>query len=150
MEQADLVIVNTCSIREKPELKLHSFLGEARKIKRERQKDLQIAISGCVAQQEGQTLLSRYKDVDLVFGPDAVPNVQQLVKASQNNQILDTDFLASADYVFCGRHRSDAERHGRVCHYPKRAVTINVHFVLFLQPARSRGVSFFIRNRSRG
>ena len=111
MEKADLVIVNTCSIREKPELKLHSFLGEARKIKRERQKDLQIAISGCVAQQEGQTLLSRYKDVDLVFGPDAVPNIQRLVKESRKNQILDTDFLASADYVFARDIDPDAEQH---------------------------------------
>lgn len=110
MEEADLVIVNTCSIREKPELKLHSFLGEARKIKRDHKQDLQIAISGCVAQQEGQTLLERYKDVDLVFGPDAVPNVQQLVKASRKSQVLDTDFLASADYVFAAEIDPDAER----------------------------------------
>ena len=46
-----------------------------------------------------------------MFGPDAVPNVQQLVKASQNNQILDTDFLASADYVFAADIDPDAERH---------------------------------------
>lgn len=100
MDEADLVIVNTCSIREKPEQKVHSFLGEARKIKRQREKNLTIAISGCVAQQEGRTLLDRYKDVNLVFGPDAVPNIQQLVKASQDTQILDTDFLDEADYVF--------------------------------------------------
>ena len=110
MEDADLVIVNTCSIREKPELKLHSFLGEARKIKREQNKELQIAISGCVAQQEGKTLLDRYKDVDLVFGPDAVPNVQQLVKESRSHQILDTDFLSSADYVFAAEIDPDADR----------------------------------------
>ena len=110
MEEADLVIVNTCSIREKPELKLHSFLGEARKIKREQNKELQIAISGCVAQQEGKTLLDRYKDVDLVFGPDAVPNVQQLVKESRGHQILDTDFLSSADYVFAAEIDPDADR----------------------------------------
>ena len=100
MDEADLVIVNTCSIREKPEQKVHSFLGEARKIKRQREKNLTIAISGCVAQQEGRTLLDRYKDVNLVFGPDAVPNIQQLVKASKDTQILDTDFLDEADYVF--------------------------------------------------
>ncbi len=110
MESADLVIVNTCSIREKPELKLHSFLGEARKIKREQNQDLQIAISGCVAQQEGRTLLDRYKDVDLVFGPDAVPNVQQLIKVSKAQQVLDTDFLTSADYVFAAEIDPDAER----------------------------------------
>ena len=50
MDEADLVIVNTCSIREKPEIKVHSFLGEARKIKRGRDnRDMTIAISGCVA-----------------------------------------------------------------------------------------------------
>lgn len=110
MNEADLVIVNTCSIREKPEQKLHSFLGEARKIKREQDKDMRIAIAGCVAQQEGQSLLDRYRDVDLVFGPDAVPNIQLLVDASAQGQILDTDFLDSADYVFAGELDPDAER----------------------------------------
>ena len=67
MEDADLVIFNTCSIREKPELKVHSFLGEARKIKRNRaNKAMTIAVSGCVAQQEGEKLLKRYSDVNLV------------------------------------------------------------------------------------
>lgn len=102
MEDADLVIVNTCSIREKPELKVHSFLGEARKIKRNRaNKDMTIAISGCVAQQEGQKLLNRYPDVNLVFGPDAVPNISTLLSATHNKkQVLDTTFLDEADYVF--------------------------------------------------
>jgi tRNA-2-methylthio-N6-dimethylallyladenosine synthase len=110
MNEADLVIVNTCSIREKPEQKLHSFLGEARKIKREQDKEMKIAIAGCVAQQEGKTLLDRYRDVDLVFGPDAVPNIQRLVDASEQGQVLDTDFLDSADYVFAGELDPDADR----------------------------------------
>jgi tRNA-2-methylthio-N6-dimethylallyladenosine synthase len=60
-----------------------------------------IAVSGCVAQQEGRALLDRYRDVDLVFGPDAVPNIRQLVQvAQQGRQVLDTDFLDAADYVF--------------------------------------------------
>jgi len=102
MEEADLVIVNTCSIREKPEVKVHSFLGEARKIKRLRKaQDMTIAISGCVAQQEGQKLLNRYSDVNLVFGPDAVPNLSTLISATKNHrQVLDTTFLDEADYVF--------------------------------------------------
>ncbi len=111
MADADLVIVNTCSIREKPELKVHSFLGEARKIKRTRQKDMTIAISGCVAQQEGQKLLDRYSDLDLVFGPDAVPNVQKLVQLSKSGkQVLDTDFLDQADYVFSAEIDPDAKK----------------------------------------
>ena len=94
-DKADLIILNTCSIREKPELKVHSFLGEARKIKRTRPlKDLTIAISGCVAQQEGQKLLNRYPDVNLVFGPDAVPNISTLLSATQNHkQVLDTTLM---------------------------------------------------------
>ena len=70
-EAADLVIINTCSVREKPEQKLHSFLGDMRAIKRRRL--LTIAVAGCVAQQEGRALLKRYPDVDLVMGPDAIP-----------------------------------------------------------------------------
>ena len=102
MEEADLVIVNTCSIREKPEIKVHSFLGEARKIKRSRpEQGMTIAISGCVAQQEGKKLLDRYPDVNLVFGPDAVPNISTLLSATLSQpQVLDTTFLDEADYVF--------------------------------------------------
>jgi tRNA-2-methylthio-N6-dimethylallyladenosine synthase len=108
MADADLVIVNTCSIREKPELKLHSFLGEARRIKRLRDTPMTLAVSGCVAQQEGQKLLDRYRDLDLVFGPDAVPSISQLVKGSQKGQVLDTTFLDAADYVFSSEIDPDA------------------------------------------
>jgi len=102
MQQADLVIANTCSIREKAEVKLHSFLGEARRLKRERRSQpLTLAVAGCVAQQEGQTLLDRYADLDLVFGPDAVSSVTKLVtQADAGGQVLDTAFLDSTDYVF--------------------------------------------------
>ncbi len=105
LDEADLVIVNTCSVREKPELKVHSFLGEARKLKRERRGELTIAVAGCVAQQEGRKLLDRYPDLDLVFGPDAVPRIRQMVAQSlegrgRAEQILDTDFLDADDYIF--------------------------------------------------
>ena len=75
MNDADVIIVNTCSIREKPELKLHSFLGDALKIKRTEDRPVTVAVAGCVAQQEGQKLLNRYRELDLVFGPDAVDRV---------------------------------------------------------------------------
>lgn len=109
MDDADLIIVNTCSVREKPEHKLHSFLGEARRIKRTRKAPVTLAVAGCVAQQEGQKLLDRYRDLDLVFGPDAVPNIHTLVTAAQGGrQVLDTDFLTSSDYVFVGELDPDA------------------------------------------
>jgi len=106
MDQADVIIVNTCSIREKPELKLHSFLGEALKIKRTQDRPVTVAVAGCVAQQEGDKLLKRYRELDLVFGPDAIPRVRSLVSAAGSEkpgatkQVLDTDFLDLETYAF--------------------------------------------------
>jgi len=101
MSESDLVIINTCSVREKPENKLHGFLGEALSLKRRtRDRKVTVAVAGCVAQQEGQTLLDRYPAVDLVFGPDAVPNIVDMVEASLKDQVLDTNFLDAADYIF--------------------------------------------------
>ena len=106
MDDADVIIVNTCSIREKPELKLHSFLGEALKIKRTQDRPVTVAVAGCVAQQEGDKLLKRYRELDLVFGPDAVPRVRDLVSAAGSEvpratkQVLDTQFLDLDTYVF--------------------------------------------------
>ena len=110
MDAADLVIVNTCSIREKPEQKLHSFLGRAFQIKRARgrQQRLTVAVAGCVAQQEGQALLDRYPELDLVFGPDAVPRIVELVSAAGAGQVLDTRFLDADDYVFSAELDPDA------------------------------------------
>ena len=100
MGDADLVIVNTCSIREKPEQKLHSFLGEAFAVKRKADRRVTVAVAGCVAQQEGRKLLDRYDQLDLVFGPDAVPGIVKLVAESERAPVLDTEFLDADDYVF--------------------------------------------------
>jgi len=102
LEDADLVIVNTCSVREKPEQKLHSFLGTAFQHKRRNatERPMTVAVAGCVAQQEGRKLLKRYKELDLVFGPDAVPRIVSLVSAAQQAPVLDTEFLDADDYVF--------------------------------------------------
>ena len=113
MGDADLVIVNTCSIRDKPEQKLHSFLGEALATKRKADRKVTVAVAGCVAQQEGQKLLDRYPQLDLVFGPDAVPNIVKLVKAAEDrSQVLDTAFLDADDYVFASE--LDPESAGQV------------------------------------
>ncbi len=100
MSEADLIIVNTCSVREKPEQKLHSFLGEAFAVKRRRKSLTTVAVAGCVAQQEGERLLARYRELDLVFGPDAVPGIVRMVEASKKAPVVDTQFLDAEDYVF--------------------------------------------------
>jgi len=75
---ADLVLFNTCSVREKAEHKLLSVLGTVRGMK-EARPWLVVAVAGCVAQQEGERLLDRAPFVDLVLGPDNIPELPGLV-----------------------------------------------------------------------
>src|SRR5207237_9933355 len=75
-EAADLVLVNTCAIREKAEDKLFSALGRYRLLKAQR--GTRIGVAGCVAQQEKDRLLSRAPFVDFVLGPDHLDQVQRL------------------------------------------------------------------------
>ncbi|NPB04055.1 MAG: tRNA (N6-isopentenyl adenosine(37)-C2)-methylthiotransferase MiaB, partial [Thermotogae bacterium] len=65
-EEADLIIVNTCSVRAKPDNKAYSFIGNLKKLKRERP-NLLVAVAGCVPQKEKEQIL-RFSHVDLVFG----------------------------------------------------------------------------------
>jgi tRNA-2-methylthio-N6-dimethylallyladenosine synthase len=76
---ADLVIVNTCSIREKAEQKFFSELGRLRRLKTENP-HLKIAVAGCIAQQEGSAILSRAPYVDMVFGPSNIAGLPTLVR----------------------------------------------------------------------
>jgi len=78
LEAADLVIVNTCAIRAKAEQKAFSFIGRLAKMKRQNP-DLIIGVGGCVAQQEGDAILSRMPQVDLVFGTHAIPRLPRIV-----------------------------------------------------------------------
>ncbi|HTJ84603.1 MAG TPA: tRNA (N6-isopentenyl adenosine(37)-C2)-methylthiotransferase MiaB, partial [Polyangiaceae bacterium] len=78
VEDADLVLLNTCSIREKAEQKLRSEVGRIALLKQKRP-ELTIAVAGCVAQQEGEGLLKRMPDVDLLLGPDNIPELPRLL-----------------------------------------------------------------------
>jgi len=76
-EGAELVVFNTCSVREKAEQKLRSEVGKLAPLKRARP-DLVVAVAGCVAQQEGERLLDRIAHVDVVLGPDNVAELPAL------------------------------------------------------------------------
>jgi len=78
LDDADLVLLNTCSIREKAEQKLRSEVGRIALLKRQRP-GLTIAVAGCVAQQEGAGLLKRMPDIDLLLGPDNIPELPRLL-----------------------------------------------------------------------
>jgi tRNA-2-methylthio-N6-dimethylallyladenosine synthase len=78
-EEADMIIVNTCSIREKSEQKGYSDLGRFAQLKRDNP-GLILGMAGCVAQQEGGDILKRFKGLDLVFGSSNIANVPQMVQ----------------------------------------------------------------------
>jgi tRNA-2-methylthio-N6-dimethylallyladenosine synthase len=78
IDAADLIIANTCAIREKAEQKVFSFLGRLAGVKRKKP-NLIIAVGGCVAQQEGRRMLKRVPHLDLVFGTHALGRLPDLV-----------------------------------------------------------------------
>ncbi len=78
-DEADLIVLNTCSIREKAEVKVYSDLGRFRKLK-ETNPNLRIAVGGCVASQEGENILKQAPYVDLVFGPQTLHRLPELLK----------------------------------------------------------------------
>ena len=82
---ADLLVINTCSIREKAEHRLYSDLGRLREWKAQRPGRL-LGVGGCVAQQEGDALLARFAQVDFVFGTHNLRLVPSLVRAAEIGQ----------------------------------------------------------------
>lgn len=94
-EEADLLVLNTCSVREKAEEKLFSQLGRWRRIKEEKP-GLVIGVGGCVASQEGEALRRRAPCVDIVFGPQTLhrlPDFYDRVKAKRSSMV-DVSFPA--------------------------------------------------------
>ncbi len=81
-KDADLVVLNTCSVREKAEQKLRSEVGRLGVLKRSRP-DLTIAVAGCVAQQEGEKLTRSMPQIDVVIGPDNIRELPELAQAAR-------------------------------------------------------------------
>ncbi|HZP91276.1 MAG TPA: tRNA (N6-isopentenyl adenosine(37)-C2)-methylthiotransferase MiaB [Burkholderiales bacterium] len=79
-EEADVILFNTCSVREKAQEKVFSDLGRVRHLKRENP-DLIIGVGGCVASQEGAAIVERAPFVDVVFGPQTLHRLPQLIRA---------------------------------------------------------------------
>ena len=89
--KADLILYNTCTIRDNAEQKVYSYLGrQARRKKID--PNLKIIIAGCLAQQEGETLLRRVPEIDLVMGPQHANRLETLLNQVDNgHQVLATD-----------------------------------------------------------
>lgn len=78
-EEADLILINTCSVREKPEHKLYSEIGRYRGLKAKRP-DLLLGVMGCVAQQEGERLLQRFPYLDLILGTQGFYRIKEALQ----------------------------------------------------------------------
>jgi tRNA-2-methylthio-N6-dimethylallyladenosine synthase len=95
-EHADVLILNTCHIREKAAEKVYSELGRVRKLKEDAAREgrrMVIAVAGCVAQAEGAEILRRAPVVDLVIGPQNYHRLPDLISRTvREGQIVDTDF----------------------------------------------------------
>lgn len=89
-EEADVLLLNTCSIREKAQEKVFSELGRWRRLKAERP-DVVIGVGGCVASQEGEGIRKRAPFVDLVFGPQTLHRLPAMLNARQQNRIAMVD-----------------------------------------------------------
>lgn len=89
-EEADVLLINTCSVREKAQEKLFHQLGRWRKLK-EKNPDLIIGVGGCVASQEGEDIRRRAPQVDVVFGPQTLHRLPEMIDATTTNQIAIVD-----------------------------------------------------------
>jgi tRNA-2-methylthio-N6-dimethylallyladenosine synthase len=95
-DEADLVILNTCHIREKAAEKVYSELGRVRRLKEAAAADgrhMVVAVAGCVAQAEGAEIIRRAPTVDLVFGPQSYHRLPDLLaRAARDGKAIDTEF----------------------------------------------------------
>jgi tRNA-2-methylthio-N6-dimethylallyladenosine synthase len=93
-QSADILIMNTCSIREKAQEKVFSLLGQWRKLKA-KNPNIRIAVGGCVASQEGEAIIKRAPYVDIVFGPQTLHKLPEYIRENKFNskQIVDTYFF---------------------------------------------------------
>jgi tRNA-2-methylthio-N6-dimethylallyladenosine synthase len=91
-KEADFILINTCSVREKPEHKVYSALGRYKWLKEKR--GAIIGVAGCVAQQEGGQLLGRVPYLDMVIGTHAIPMLPQLLRKIEvsGERVCETSF----------------------------------------------------------
>ena len=106
-EAADLIVLNTCHIREKATEKVFSELGRLREIKQEAGGNLRIAVAGCVAQAEGEEIMRRQPAVDMVVGPQSYHRLPEMIAklSRKTGDLLEADFAAEEKFDALPRTR---------------------------------------------
>lgn len=95
-KSADIMIFNTCSIRQKAEQKFFSQLGEVKSLKK-RSPNLKIAVTGCIAQQKGRGILKRASYVDYVIGPQNINAIRDIIKLESKIAVEDNPSIADIE-----------------------------------------------------
>lgn len=108
-EEADVILMNTCSVREKAEEKVYSELGRYKKLKNHRP-DMIIGVGGCVGQQEGERIQKRAPYVDVVFGPQTYHRLPEMIKEIRRERVCLTEIDMPEIEKF--DHLPKAESHG--------------------------------------
>ncbi len=118
-DNADLVILNTCHIREKAAEKVYSEIGRMRRLKESAAAENRhplIAVAGCVAQAEGEEIVRRAPAVDLVFGPQSYHRLPELLaRAADGQRAIDTEFSADDKFAALATPTARAIRARGVC-----------------------------------
>jgi tRNA-2-methylthio-N6-dimethylallyladenosine synthase len=99
-KEADVLMLNTCAIRDKAEQKIHTRLGDLKKRKLESQPDLIVGVVGCMAERLKTQLLEKDKLIDLVVGPDAYNTLPQLLQVVEEGDRQAMNVLLSADETY--------------------------------------------------
>src|SRR5436305_13292346 len=111
-EDADIVVLNTCHIREKAAEKVYSELGRMRRLKEQKAESgerMLIAVAGCVAQAEGEEIVRRQGAVDIVVGPQALHRIPEMVARVERSagRALETDFAPEEKFDSLPAVRAD-------------------------------------------
>jgi tRNA-2-methylthio-N6-dimethylallyladenosine synthase len=110
-QQADVLVMNTCSVREKAQEKVFSLLGEWRRVKA-RRPEVIIAVGGCVASQEGEAITERAPFVDLVFGPQTLHRLAEMIgeRRRTGRAVIDVSFPEIEKFDRLPAPRADGAR----------------------------------------
>lgn len=106
VDDSDFIVLNTCSVREKPQAKILSYLGQIKLLK-EKRPDMIVGVSGCVAQQEGDKFLKNNKVINFVMGTDAVSHIDDIIDRALNGERFTDTEVDSSSFSISSFNRKD-------------------------------------------